>query len=415
MSNLNMMARLRRFLRSREGNIAIITGLTMPALVGFCGLAGETAYWYYRNRDIQGAADIAAFSATVVLRRGGDDAEVATAATSYAAANGWRQANGTITVNTPPTSGSHQDSLSVEVLLTENQQRYFTRYFSGNTVVPISVRATGTYASAGPACFLGLNETEDDTIQFWGNSTANFVACNVVSNSNHDDSFTVGGSANVTMPCAQAAGGADITATLTLTDCASVTENAEPTPDPYEDLGEPPIPGVCSPIPGDQVFIAGQKSCSAGTTNLSGNIVFSPGIHVLSGGTWNFTATANVTGNGVMLFLTDGAKLTSTGTPHIELTAMDSDPDFSGILIYSDRDNPEQVNQLNGDGTSNLTGAIYMPTQEFHFLGNFSGIDGCLQLVADKIQFTGNATFATDCSDYGLKYIPTPGVVSLVE
>lgn len=414
MSNLHRMTRVRRFLRSREGNIAIITGLLLPVLVGFCALATETAFWYYRDRDIQGAADIAAFTATVVLRRGGDATEVETAATDSATANGWTAAIGTIDVNTPPTSGTHQNNLSVEVLLVENQQRFFTKVFSTGTV-PINARSVGTYASAGPACFLGLNETEADTIEFWGNSTANFTACNVVSNSNHeDDSFTVGGSANVTMPCGQAAGGAAITATLTLTDCASMTEDAEPTPDPYSTLGEPPIPGACSAMPVDGVFIAGQMRCTAGTQNLSGNVVFSPGIHVLSGGTWNFTATANVTGNGVMLFLTNGARLTSTGSPHLDLTAMDSG-DYAGMLIFSDRDNTSQVNQLSGDGTSSLTGAIYMPTQEFRFSGNFSGEDGCLQLVADKIQFTGNATFATDCTEHGLKYIPTPGVVSLVE
>jgi Flp pilus assembly protein TadG len=412
-SNSRMNARLRRFLRSREGNIAIISGLMMPAIVGFCGLASETAYWYYRHRDIQGAADVAAFGAAVVLRRGGDAGEVAAAATADAAANGWRQANGTIVVNTPPTSGAYQNNLSVEVLLTENEQRYFTRFFFGNTTVPISVRATGTYASAGPACFLGLNPTQEDTIQFWGNSTAIFSACNVVSNSNHDDSFTVGGSANVTVPCAQAAGGSDVTATLIITDpkCGpGVRENAEPTPDPYKYLSEPTAdPDVCSAIPADKIFLAGEKHCLGGTYNVTGDAEFKSGIHIFSGGTINFTATANVIGSGVMIFLTNGATVTSTGSPHLDLTAMTSGP-YSGILLYSDRDNPPAVNTLNGDGTSSLTGAIYMPTQEFRFLGNFSGKDGCLQLVADKIEFTGNATFATDCTDTR-KVHSDPGII----
>jgi Flp pilus assembly protein TadG len=225
-------ASLRQLLLSREGNIAIITGLMMPVIVGFCGLASEVAYWYYRHRDIQAAADIAAFGATVVLRRGGYESEVEAEAKAHAVTNGWRQANGTITVNTPPTSGAHQDNLSVEVLLTENQQRYFTRYFFGDTTAPISVRAVGTYASSGPACFLALHPTASHAMEYWGNSTATFQACNIVANSTDDEALAIGGTAEVVVPCAQVAGGSEILASLTLTDCDMVTEGAEPTPDP---------------------------------------------------------------------------------------------------------------------------------------------------------------------------------------
>jgi len=83
-----MSARLRRFLRSREGNIAIISGLILPVIIGFCGLATETSYWYYRHRVIQGAADIAAYGAAIVRRGGGSEADAQTAATADAIANG---------------------------------------------------------------------------------------------------------------------------------------------------------------------------------------------------------------------------------------------------------------------------------------------------------------------------------------
>src|SRR5262245_52637036 len=115
MTNLHRMALVRRFLRSRKGNIAIISALMMPAIVGFCGLAGETAYWYYRHRDIQGAADLAAFGGAAVLRSGGSSTAIVSAATADAVTNNWRQASGTIQVNSPPTSGSWQNAQSVQV------------------------------------------------------------------------------------------------------------------------------------------------------------------------------------------------------------------------------------------------------------------------------------------------------------
>src|SRR4030095_15449691 len=110
-------------------------------------------------------------------------------------------------VNPPPTSGSHQDNLSVEVLLTENQERMFTRVFFGNTTVPIRARGVGTYASDGPACFLSLHPSASHAMEFWGNSNAEFTSCNVVANSTNGSAFAVGGSANVIVPCAQAVGG----------------------------------------------------------------------------------------------------------------------------------------------------------------------------------------------------------------
>ena len=56
-----VMRSIAKWRRSESGNIAIVSAMLMPALVGFLGLGCETAYWYYRQRDLQGAADIAAF------------------------------------------------------------------------------------------------------------------------------------------------------------------------------------------------------------------------------------------------------------------------------------------------------------------------------------------------------------------
>ena len=412
LTNSGINARLRRFLRSREGNIAIISGLMMPAIVGFCGLASETAFWYYRHRDIQGAADVAAFGATVVLRRGGNADEVEDAATADAAANGWHQASGTIVVNTPPTSGAYQNNLSVEVLLTENQQRYFTRFFFGNTTVPIRVRAIGTYASAGPACFLALHPTASHAMEFWGNSTANFTSCNVVANSNAGDGLAVGGAANVIVPCAQVVGGSDVTATLTLTDCTTVSEGAEATPDPYLNLPEPDEANdPCGPGPDASGYAAGRH---CGGISVSNNVTFAPGVHVIDGGELRFNANANVTANGVMFYLTNGATIAMNGNAHMEISAMNSGT-YSGIAFFGDRTQAYAVNLFNGNSTSYITGALYFPSQDVTFSGNYSGQNDCMQVVALTIEYTGSAEFGTDCSGTGLYQIPTPGVIALVE
>lgn len=58
-------------------------------------------------------------------------------ATTGASGNGWNGTNGTITVNNPPTSGTHQTNKAVEVILTQNIPRYFTSLFSNSATVTI--------------------------------------------------------------------------------------------------------------------------------------------------------------------------------------------------------------------------------------------------------------------------------------
>jgi Flp pilus assembly protein TadG len=399
----------RRFARSRGGNVAIITGLLTPALVGFAGLGTETAYWYFRQRTIQAAADIAAFNGDIALRGGTSQTDIATGATTTATDNGWRAANGTITVNTPPTSGTHQDTKSVEVILTENVPRYFTALFS-STPVPLNVRAVASYQSMGTACMLGLNKAQSKTVQFWGNASAKFEECNIVSDSSASDAFAVGGSANVTTPCAASVGGSYVTSVLHLTDCTSVTVNSPYTPDPYASLPAPPV-GTChsgaisSPL---------DPGTYCGLSFGSGTYQLNPGIYVINGGTLKINSNSIINGTGVMFYLTNGATLQLNGSAKVNIAAATTGT-YAGILFFGDRTMPNAVQKINGDATSLMTGAIYFPSQEVDLLGNFSGAGGCMQIVADTIYYTGSSTFRDDCSATGMKTINVAGSVRLVE
>src|SRR5436305_3114900 len=133
---------LQRLARCKSGNIAIISALTMPMLVGVVGLGVDTGYWFFQNRKLQGAADIAAYDAAVTLNFGGTVSAATTAATTGATANGWSSTSGTITVNSPPVSGTHKTTGAIEVILTQNAPRYFSAIYSSGTVT-ITARAVG--------------------------------------------------------------------------------------------------------------------------------------------------------------------------------------------------------------------------------------------------------------------------------
>ncbi|TGV83448.1 hypothetical protein EN801_032265, partial [Mesorhizobium sp. M00.F.Ca.ET.158.01.1.1] len=62
-----------------------------------------------------------------------------------------------------------------------------------------------------------------------------------------------------------------------------------------------------------------------------------------------------------------------------------------------------------------LTGAIYFSKQQVNYLGNFSGKNGCTQVVAHTIQWSGNSTINQDCSTLGMKDLPAAASVAIVE
>jgi Flp pilus assembly protein TadG len=401
------MSALRQFVLERRGNIAIMTALAAPVMVGFCGLGAETGYWYFRQTDIQAASDIAAYNATLTLRGGGSQSQVVSTATSDAGNNGWHAAQGTITVNTPPASGPNQNTRAVEVLLTENEQRYFTSLFSSGTV-PVSSRSVAMYLDAGNACMVGLDKTKSNTVQFWGNADADFTACNIVSDSSSSTAFTVGGSANVTVPCADVVGGDSVTSGLVLTQCGSVTTGSPYVPDPYRNVASPSV-GACQAASNPM-----NPGTYCGGLTFQGTVTLNPGVYVINGGTLKFNANANVTGAGVTFYLTNGATLDMNGGAQVNLSAPTSGA-YSGLVFYGDRTQASAVNKINGNASSTITGAIYFPSQELDFLGNFSGANGCTQVVADVIYYTGSSTFRTNCTGTGMATIEVPGSVRLVE
>jgi len=396
-----------KFLKSRRGNIAIITGLAAPVLVGFCGLGAETGYDYFRQRDLQGAADIAAYDGAMTLESGSSATlqVVTSASTTAASGNGWHSAQGTITVNNPPESGPNQNSSgSVEVLLTENETRFFTALFNSGTV-PISVRAVAKYTPSDSACMLALDRTAQNAMQFWGNSDAVFQACQTVSDSSASNALSVGGSAIVSVPCAQTVGGDVVSSGFTLTTCSSVRNNAPYVADPFVNVPEPAV-GSCGTSSGPGTYCGG--------LTLQGTESLSPGVYVINGGTLKVNAGANISGSGVTFYLTNGATLDMAGSATVDLSAPTSGT-YKGLVFFGDRSQPDAVNTINGDSSSLITGTIYFPSQEVRFLGNFSGAGGCTQVVADTILYTGNAHFTTNCTGSGVPNIPVAGSVALVE
>ena len=65
-----MIAFLKKLQRDRRGNALMIAGAALPLLVGSVGLATDTIQWALWKRQLQRAADSAAFAARSEIQAG---------------------------------------------------------------------------------------------------------------------------------------------------------------------------------------------------------------------------------------------------------------------------------------------------------------------------------------------------------
>jgi hypothetical protein len=278
----------------------------------------------------------------------------------------------------------------------------------------MKARGVARYEDGGQACILALDPEASGAVTFTGNAVSFINGCNVMSNSLDDQSLIVTGSADITVPCALAAGGTSVDEGLTLTDCPEPQSNVPPAADPFKDLPEPDVSGPCLTMPSGNgaATLTPGRYCGGG--DLKGTKTLAPGVYIIDGGDFRINSNANVSGSGVTFFFTDDATADFNGNATINFSAPTSGT-YKGVLMYGDDDNSDTSNKFNGTASSQLTGALYFPSQSVEYLGNFSGNNGCLRIVARTIDFTGSMNLNADCSAAGLNQMPLPGRVSLVE
>jgi len=414
------LARLRRFFGrvkfDEKGNVALIGALALPLIVGGAGLSVETTYWYYKNLQLQSASDSAAFAAGIEKRSGSNNAVVRGAATLSAEENGFDPATGVIAVHLPPVSGKYEgQSETVEVVLTTTVERFFSQVFDSRPIT-LTGRAVARFTRTQDACVLALNRTASSAANFAGNANVTFNGCSVMANSTAADAVNVQGAASLSTDCLISVGGVQTNSGVTLTKCPSALTEVPPVADPFADVPAPQQPsGACKRAPNNprtSYSLSAGRYCNG--LDIKGDGVLEPGVYYLDGDL-NVASNATLKGSGVTIYLHGAAKVTINGAATVDLQAPTSGP-YAGILIFADRENRTgNTSRFNGTAASRLTGAIYMPTQAIEYLGNFSGINGCTQVVGDTIKWSGSASVAVDCEALGLRTIPAYSIVQLVE
>ncbi|MBZ9986641.1 pilus assembly protein TadG-related protein [Mesorhizobium sp. BH1-1-5] len=399
----------RRFCEGKGGNVATIFAFTLPVVVGGAGLGVETSYWYYSSLKLQAIADAAAYAGALEKIAGSDTVAITSAATTSATSNGL--GGGTIVVNTPPTSGPNTAKKAVEVILNQNLDRMFTSIFT-QTKVPERARAVALITDASKACDIALSLTASQALLFSGSTNAKKVGCVDMANSNASDAIKIQGSAAVQTDCLITVGGVVLNNPPVMVCKAAITQ-ALPAADPFASLPAPAASNPCKNVNGNKTSQTLQPGTYCSGMSLNGNVTLQPGVYVVQG-SMKVNANAVVSGSGVTIFMAGNNTVSMNGNATVTLSAPTSGT-YSGVLFYGDRTGTAAKSTFNGTADSLLTGAIYFPRQQVNYLGNFSGVNGCTQVVADTIQWSGNSTINQDCTSLGMKDIPAAQSVAVVE
>jgi len=367
--------------------------------------------WTLVRRSLQRQADSGALAGAYALTQGQDVASTVTADMR-------KNSNFTLTalpvIENGPTSGPYAGNTSVvRVRIDADSRLPFTGVFPGRAT-NISVEATAGLQQDGEYCIVALDTGNSLAITNSGNTTVN-AACGMHANSTGDPAINGQGSAVISASPVSAVGNVDN---------RSSNFAAGTVFQPYMVAQRDPLAAIANPSftssPNNGDVRSGQtRNMTPGTyrgMSIQGTANLAPGTYIIDGarqgngnqnnGGLSIGSQAVVNGTGVTFVLsssnpTNGgtvAGLKINGGATMNITAP-LNGTYKGVLVFQDRRATLMGNQvqINGNSSSKLEGAIYVPRNEIQMNGTTNMNIRCLQLIGYRFVFTGNSQITNVC------------------
>jgi hypothetical protein len=413
----------RGILRHKRGSVAIQIALLMTVLIGMVALGTEITFLMYKHRQMQSAADAAAFGAGTAIAKG-YPVDFTLEADAIAAEVGFvNGANGvTIAVHQPPASGSHSaNPTAVEVIITQPQTLNLVTLFRSG-LFDLSVRAVAIQGDLGSFCVLGLDPTASGAVRVMENGVVASTTCGVGVNSSSNSALIAENNAAIFGPVS-------VVGNYSLANNAHLWDQTPPFPktnasaltDPYATVSlnvpagtpsrtQPTGPSPYHLLPGH--YAAGLNYSNTVTLNLDAGVYYIDTKLSLQN---NVIVNANAIG-GVTLVINGNYVVNIGNNVTINITAPTSGP-TAGLAIASIRTATASVTQEFGNNAIlNLTGAIYFPNQIVKFDNNSTiNTAKCGQLIARIVQIQNNANLKNNCAGTGVLPITGGSTPQLVE
>ncbi len=419
LSRLSAALRHSRFrrLRDENGSVLFVSAAAMLVLCGVTGLGVDVGMWYRTKRAMQNAADSAAMAAAL-------DNSAATyqaAGKAVAAQYGFVDGSGGVNVAVANAQSCPGGGTSNCYTATVSQQapQYFSQVL-GIAAPTLSASATASPATTGANdCVLALNPTASSAVLLNGTVSIN-LSCGLAVNSSSSQALLMNGTNSITATSVDVVGNVLRNPPAGNPITPAATTGAASTPDPYAGVAVPTMPACTHnnppPVMSSQLLNPGTY-CGSNLQIVGSNltVTFNPGTYYFdrkslvvsgSGITLNGTGVTFVfttsTGSGV-----GGLTMNGQVTAHLSAPTAGSGQPLPGFVFYQDRRASAGGNvTFNGNPSSQVTGALYFPSQKLTFNGQGTST-GCTQIIADTITFNGTPHLATSTcvSAYGLSMI----------
>lgn len=433
-----MIGFFKRLWRDKRGNALIIAAAALPLVMGSAGLASDTIQWALWKRQLQRAADSGAIAGVyAIVQDDGARTNVSTAVDRDLTYNSHIRYTTTKTVGTP-TGTYASDPYAVQVQLAVQKRLSFSGMFM-NFTPTITATAVATVAPSGHYCVVSLEDTATTGITATGNATVN-LGCGMITNSTSITAAVATGSSAVTSSPIAAVGGISASNNWSADTVLQPFTLAQE--DPFKDVPPPPFPtGNCPNYTKNNqnsswTFTAADANTTGlpsgyycvGGLSINATVSFPDNsVIIVDGGDINISSQAHVSCNHCTFVLSSRTADTNPSTignvdinggAEVDLTASNSGT-YSGLIIYQDRraiddGSANTTNHINGNSNSSFEGAFYFPSQKTTFNGTAGMTTNCVQLVARRVDFSGNMSINNNCPSGGSAHDFTGKKVRLV-
>jgi hypothetical protein len=419
--------------------LTVMFGLTIIVLMGFTGLSIDVGYLQWERRRIQAAADAAAMGGLRELEL--NQTDLVAAGRYDSQLNGFQDGvnNTSVTINTPPTTGSYAgDVLAVESIVNRTVPTFFMSVF-GQRSVTISAHAVAKTSTSIPSnnaqgsiggCIFALNPSIKSAINVNGTSMNLNLGCSIVDESSNSSAYTMG--SGVTLNIGNKAkvgvvGSYAINGQASIVD--TTTGNTElpqsgiTSPgDPFVNIPEPVITGLTQQTATGVTY--SKTNMPPGATLSPGiycggivvgdtngvYITLNPGLYVMGGGGLQLNSSALLQGTGVTFYSTSSTRAGCAAGGGLAAVSFDGQSISKlvaptsglqeGFLFFEDRTiaiGTNIVNKVVGGSGSSFDGALYFKNHSLTFAGT-NATHGYMVLVADTISINGSTSVGNNYS-----------------
>ena len=403
-----MKKKLIRFFNGRtneSGAVLIMFAIILPVLLGFMGLVIDVGYAYFVKREMQTAADAAAFARAHTLARG-NTAYIEGYAKEESANKGFPESKvESIEVNWPPVVSTdfNSDNKFVEVRITQEIQTWFMGVISQdlNTTTVSALAVAGLIPdSLGDGCVYVLDKCADKAFEISSGSLVAAQNCGVKVYSCSDNALDVTSGSTLDAGSIDVYGGVEdgggtiSPAPDTFNEaCPADDCGYDPNLDPLSDLAPPEFSNDCNytdfllssqGTPENRITISPGVYCNCISVLSGSHVEFANGDFILMGGGLKIesNSTAVSATGGIGFYNTEGNgydfdTINIDSNSIAQFTAQkgegvpDSNP-MKRVLFYQDRsiagsyDNKIESNVVD----TFFDGILYFPTQHLMFHSN---------------------------------------------